>query len=162
MKLFIFIYLFLYITYIILGPHYIARSIRNDTLQIATSFQDIISRMFYFTYIVILINAYFFYNPTLTTWIITVIMNIFSIIGFIIKFNYKRDTDPYYNLGIVSHIILSIPIIIGFFYYNLNKQYSFKKIIKLFRSFNNFTYSLIALIIFIIIYLFIQNIIYEK
>ena len=162
MKLFIFIYLFLYLTYVILGPHYIARLIRNDTLQITTSFQDIISRMFYFTYIVILINAYFFYNPTIFVWIITVIMNIFSIIGFIIKFNYKRDTDPYYNLGIVSHIILSLPIFIGFFYYNLNRKYSFKQLIKLFTSFNNFTYSLIALTIFIIIYLFLQKTIYEK
>ena len=162
MQIFIFIYLFLYITYIIIGPHYIARIIKNDTLQIATSFQDIISRMFYFTYIVILFNAYFFYNPTLTIWIITIIMNIISIIGFIIKFNYLKDTDPYYKIGIFSHIIISIPIIIGFFYYNLNKKYSSKQFIKLFTSLNNFTRSLIALTIFTIIYLFLQNTIYEK
>lgn len=160
MQIFVFVYIFLYVTYIILGPHYIARIIKNDTLQIATSFQEIISRIFYFTYIVILFNAYFFYNPTLTVWIITIIMNILSIIGFIIKFNYKKDTDPYYKIGIISHIIISIPIIIGFFYYNLNKKYSSKQLIKLFTSFNNFTRSLIYLIIFIILYLLFQNTIY--
>ncbi len=162
MQIFIFIYIFLYITYVILGPHYISRIIKNDTLQIATSLQEIISRMFYFTYIVILFNAYFFYNPTLTIWIIATIVNILSIIGFIVKFNYKRDTDPYYKIGIISHIILSLPIFIGFFYYNLNKEYSSKQFIKLFRSLNNFTYSLILLTIFIIIYFLLQNRIYEK
>lgn len=162
MQIFIFIYIFLYISYIIFGPHYIARIIRHDTLHIATSTEDIIHRMFYFTYLVILFNAYFFYNPTLIVWIIAIIMNILSIIGFIIKFNYKKDTDPYYKLGIVSHIIIAIPLIIAFFNYNLNKQYSIKQFIKLFTSLNNFTYSLMGLIIFITIYLLIQNIIYKK
>ena len=160
MQIFVFIYLFLYITYVILGPHYIARLIRSDTLQIATSPQDIISRMFFLTYIATLFNAFFFYNPTITTWILAIIVNITALIGFLIKFNYKKDTDPYYKIGIISHIVIAIPLIIGFFYYNLNKKYTLNQFIKLFTTSNHFARSLIALTIFIAIYLLIQNYIY--
>jgi hypothetical protein len=150
MKIFIYIYLFLYISYIILGPHYIARLIRNDEIQVIDSFDDL-SRMFFLTYIALLFSAYFFYKNNILSWLFAIIVNIFALIGFLIKFYERRNTDPYYYIGIISHILLILPIIIGYFYYNLN--------IKKIKS-NKIMQPISLLGIAAIIYLVIQNNIY--
>ena len=156
MKILIYIYIILYISYVVLGDHYIIRLIRNDKLDITNSINKLISRMFYLSYLALLSNAYFFYNPNINTWTICIILNIVAIIGFCIKFYNKRNISPYYYLGIVSHILIInniIPLIMGYYYFNLNKNYITFKNIK-FRN------TILYLSIFLMIYIIIQNNIY--
>ncbi len=151
MKIFIIIYIILYISYVILGPHYIARLIRNDNILVAKNLEDIISRMFFLTYIALLFNVYFFYKQNILSWILALMVNFSALIGFLIKWYNVRNTDPYYYIGIISHVFIILPVIIGYFYYNLNiKNLKLNKIIQ----------PIIVLLIGIVIYLFIQNNIY--
>ena len=151
MKFFIYIYLFLYISYVILGPHYITRLLKNDKLEIVKSPEDLISRIFFLSYIADLFNAYFFYNPNILSWILALIINLSALLGYIIKWYPIRNTDPYYYTGVFAHILIILPVVGGYFYYNLLKdKINLKKL----------TQPIILTSLFLIIYFFIQNNIY--
>tara|TARA_Y100000591_G_scaffold323610_1_gene341689 strand:+ start:61 stop:537 length:477 start_codon:yes stop_codon:yes gene_type:complete len=150
MRIFIYIYLFFYVTYVILGPHYITRLLFNDDLLIVKTIPELFARMIYISYIADLFNAYFFYNPNIRTWISAIIINILGLIGYAIYFYYKRNYYIYYYTGIIAHLLLIFPIIFGYFYYNLNiSKISFKN--------KKFKKTLRNLFIFIIIYFTIEK-----
>ena len=141
----------MYVTYILLGPHYISRLIRNDDLRLATSINELLLRIFYLTYVSLLFSSYFFYNPNLSSWLLAIIINLVSISAYIIKWFNIRNTDPDYYPGIISHIGLILPIIIGYFYYDLNiKKIQFNKIIG----------PLLIMAVFLTIYFYVQNNLY--
>lgn len=150
MNLFIYIYILLYILYIILGPHFISRLIRKDDILIVSSIKDLIRRIFYLSYVSLLVNAYYFYKGDLNSWTIAMIVNISTLFGFIIKWYNLRDSDPYYYIGIVSHIILFLPVLIHGLL-NLNFK-NYKKI-----KMNQVTITFILLVV----YLFVTNMIYK-
>ena len=106
MKYFSWIYIFLYSSYVILGPHYISRLIRNDTLEIVDRPIELISRLFFLSYISYLTSAYFFINPNSLSWIIAILVNASALLGYIIKWFPIRDIDPYYWTGMISHILV--------------------------------------------------------
>ena len=152
MKYFFWIYIFLYSSYVILGPHYISRLIRNDTLEIVDTPTELISRLFFLSYISYLTSAYFFLNPNSLSWIIAILVNISALLGYIIKWFPIRDIDPYYWTGMISHILVILPLIFSLKFYKLNinilnlKKYQYL--------------SIIITIVLLIIYFIIQNNIY--
>ncbi len=152
MKYFSWIYIFLYASYVILGPHYISRLIRNDTLEIVNTPTELISRVFFLSYISYLTSAYFFINPNNTTWILAILVNITALSGYIIKWYPIRDIDPYYWTGMISHIIVILPVLFGQRYYRLN--------IDIFNLKKDQYLSIIFTIFLLIIYFIIQNNIY--
>ena len=109
MKYFSWIYIFLYASYVILGPHYIARTIRGDRLEIVDTPMTLISRIFFLSYIAYLATAYFFLNPNGLTWLIAIVINATAIIGYTVRWFPIRNVDPYYWTGLVAHILVSIP-----------------------------------------------------
>lgn len=152
MKYFSWIYIFLYASYVILGPHYISRLIRNDTLEIVNTPTELISRLFFLSYISYLTSAYFFLNPNNMTWIIAILVNITALLGYIIKWYPIRDIDPYYWTGMISHIIVILPVIFGQRYYRLN--------IDIFNLKKDQYLSIVFTIFLLILYFIIQNNIY--
>jgi len=152
MKYFSWIYIFLYTSYVILGPHYISRLIRNDTLEIVDTPVELISRLFFLSYISYLTSAYFFINPNSLSWIIAILVNISALLGYIIKWFPIRDIDPYYWTGMISHILVILPLIFSLKFYKLNIN-----ILNL----KKYQYLSITITIFLlIIYFIIQNNIY--
>ena len=154
MKYFSWIYIFLYASYVILGPHYISRLIRNDTLEIVNTPTELISRVFFLSYISYLTSAYFFINPNNMTWIIAILVNISALLGYIIKWYPIRDIDPYYWTGIISHIIVILPLLFGLKYYKLDIVNNILKLKK------DQYLSITATIFLLILYFIIQNNIY--
>ena len=150
MKYFSWIYIFLYTSYVILGPHYISRLIRNDTLEIVDTPIELISRLFFLSYISYLTSAYFFLNPNSLSWIIAILVNISALLGYIIKWFPIRNIDPYYWTGMISHILVILPLLFGLKFYKL-KINVFKK---------NQYLSIAFTIILLIIYFIVQNNIY--
>lgn len=150
MKYFSWIYIFLYTSYVILGPHYISRLIRNDTLEIVDTPIELISRLFFLSYISYLTSAYFFLNPNSLSWIIAILVNISALLGYIIKWFPIRNIDPYYWTGMISHILVILPLLFGLKFYKL-KINVFKK---------NQYLSISFTIILLIIYFIVQNNIY--
>ncbi len=152
MKYFSWIYIFLYSSYVILGPHYISRLIRNDRLEIVDTPTELISRLFFLSYISYLTSAYFFLNPNYLSWIIAILVNISALIGYIIKWFPIRNIDPYYWTGMISHILVILPLIFSLKFYKLNINIlNFKKYQYL---------SVTITIVLLIIYFIIQNNIY--
>ncbi len=152
MKYFSWIYIFLYSSYVILGPHYISRLIRNDTLEIVDRPIELISRLFFLSYISYLTSAYFFINPNSLSWIIAILVNASALLGYIIKWFPIRDIDPYYWTGMISHILVIIPLIFSLKFYKLNIN-----ILNL----KKYQYLSVTITIFLlIIYFIIQNNIY--
>lgn len=154
MKYFSWIYIFLYSSYVILGPHYISRLIRNDTLEIVNTPTELISRLFFLSYISYLTSAYFFINPNSLSWIIAILVNISALLGYIIKWYPIRDIDPYYWSGMISHILVILPLLFGLKYYKLDIVNNILKLKK-------YQYlSITATIFLLILYFIIQNNIY--
>lgn len=152
MKYFSWIYIFLYSSYVILGPHYISRLIRNDTLEIVDTPTELISRLFFLSYISYLTSAYFFINPNSLSWIIAILVNISALLGYIIKWFPIRNIDPYYWTGMISHILVILPLLFSLKFYKLNIN-----ILNLKKH----EYLSIAITIFLlIIYFIVQNNIY--
>ena len=149
MKILVFIYIILYFSYVILGPHFIRRLINSDKLLITDNFSKLYKRLLYFSYITILYNAYYFYNPSLESFYNALFMNSICILGYIIKWNDLKYLDPYYFSGIITHILFFISILLSPFYLNLSN--TFKLGIQ----------SQIT-IIFLLFYGFIINIIYKS
>ena len=141
MNYFVSIYLILYISYVIFGPHFISKLIKNDDIEIVNNFEELYKRIFYLSYLSYLFSALFFYKPNINTFFLAILINLFAFIGFIIKFYNLRFTDPYYWTGIISHFIVIIPLIYGKFYYKINFKNS---------NFN----TLIILIFFIFLLIF--------
>lgn len=154
MKYFSWIYIFLYTSYVILGPHYISRLIRNDTLEIVNTPTELISRVFFLSYISYLTSAYFFINPNNMTWIIAILVNISALLGYIIKWFPIRDIDPYYWTGMISHILVILPLLFGLKYYKLDIVNNILKLKK------DQYLSITATIFLLILYFIIQNNIY--
>ena len=157
------IYFILYVAYIILGPHFIARLIKGDTLEIVDSPTTFFSRALFLSYLSYLATAYFFLNPTQTTWIIAIIINISAIIGYIVRWFPIRNIDPYYWTGMIAHIIQILPLFIMFFsFFNpffKHKTSLDKNITK--NLLNNNLITILITILLLILYFNIQNNIYR-
>lgn len=148
MNLLVYIYIFLYITYVLLGPYFILKLINKKKLNYAKNFEELCQRMLYFSYIAYLYNAYYFYKPNLETFYNAILINSLAIFSFIIKWYNTKNIDPYYYSGVFLHIIVILPIFISYPFYKLEKP----------ENFGNFTrYTLIL----IIVYFLLENNIYN-
>ena len=161
MKYFFWIYIFLYTSYVILGPHYISRLIRNDTLEIVDNSQTFISRIFFLSYISYLTSAYFFLNPNSITWIIAILVNISALLGYIIKWFPIREIDPYYWSGMISHILVILPLLFALKFFKIDILIFVSKdfVSKDMRIYQYL--SIIVTIFLLIIYFIVQNNIYN-
>lgn len=156
MQYFIYLYLIIYISYVILGPHFIARFIKQDKINVATNLQEIIRRMFFLSYLAYLYNAYYFYNPNIETFINALVINFLALIAFIIKWYKLRNDDPYYYTGIIMHIIVILPVILSSFKVGFIKNKIGKGNKSIFGLLSQFT------TLFIIIYFIIEKNIYTS
>jgi len=155
MKYFSWIYIFLYASYVILGPHYIARTIRGDTLEIVDTPMTLASRIFFLSYIAYLASAYFFFYPNGLTWLIAIVINATAIIGYIVRWFPIRNVDPYYWTGLVAHILVIIPLFLGLKFYKIDI------IRRIFTLKRDQYLSLIITGALLILYFIIQNNIYR-
>ena len=157
------VYLILYVAYIILGPHFIARLIKGDQLEIVDSPTTFFSRAVFLSYLSYLATAYFFLNPTQTSWLIAILINISALIGYIIRWFPIRNIDPYYWTGMIAHIIQILPLFYPFFYPFFNPFFNpfFKRKTSLDKIINNNLITISTTIALLILYFIIQNNIYR-
>lgn len=147
----VYFYIILYVAYLIFGPHFITRFLRGKDLRIVKNFDQFIKRVLFLSYISLLYNAYYFYNPNIETFINALIVNFISLLGFSIKWNErKRDLNSDYYPGIFMHVLVVIPVILSFYKNNL--------------KINRYKYGMFSKIttIFLIIYIVCENYIYNS
>jgi len=88
---------------------------KGDQLEIVDSPTTFFSRALFLSYLSYLATAYFFLNPSQTSWLIAIIINISALIGYIVRWFPIRNIDPYYWTGMIAHIIQILPLFIIFF-----------------------------------------------
>ena len=144
-----YLYFILYISYIILGEHFIVKLIKNDKLNLLNNFSKL-KGIFFLSYLSFLFIGIYFLNPNIELFLVSLLVSFISCIFYIIKFKNLKDTDPYYWSGIVMHIITIIPLIVSLFFYEIDIK--------------DFKFGIISLLslIFLILYSFLDNIIYAK
>ena len=143
MKYFTYIYIILYLLYVVMGPHFIVKSIKGQKLDIANSFTVLILRMIFFSYISLLYAAFYFHKPNTEKFVNTVIVILIATIGFNIKWSDDK------NYGTLVHFLILLPVLISYYVYNINiSKYKF----------NNLS---LFTIIMLVVYYFIQNKIYN-
>lgn len=141
----IIIYSFLYISHIILGPYYYSFIFQGQKPKyIVKSFTDLLKKSVYITYISMLMTIYFLINPNTETYMCGLLITFVALISYIVKYR----TSQYIVQSIVLHTLLLLPYIFYKFYYDIQ--------IKLYKP-TIITYLTILLLI---IYYFLQNIIY--
>ena len=152
------VYLILYVAYIILGPHFITRLMKGDQLEIVDSPTTFFSRTLFLSYLSYLATAYFFLNPSQTSWLIAIIINISALIGYIVRWFPIRNIDPYYWTGMIAHIIQILPLFFNPFFNDktsLDKNLINKNLIT-----KNLT-TISTTIALLILYFIIQDNIYR-
>ena len=149
MKILSIIYFTLYLSYVFLGEHFIVKLIKKDKLNILNNRKKLI-RIFFLSYISFLYIGFFFLQPTIELFVLSLIVSLISLIFYIVKFYGLREIDPYYYSGIYMHFLTIIPLIVFYFIYKLNiKNYKFG-------------YISLGTFIFLILYSFFDNLIYKK
>lgn len=96
-------YFILWASLIILGPEwYLKYPFVNKINKI--NILDVVKRLFFITYVGLLLISYYYFYPTFQNYINLLVVNILSILGFHI---YKGN-----KLGTIAHVIYLIPPIV--------------------------------------------------
>ena len=137
------IYLLLYILYVIFGDHIFTKLLFNEHIKFPPDLNEIIKRVFFITYLSLLAISYFFYNPNINSWTIALILSMTSLISFIFfrplpKIMKLPPDGNYYLSGIITHILLMIPLLyyFNFNFYNLDLRYLLLLVFFLFIYYN--------------------------
>ena len=96
------IFLALYVSYLILGPHWISKITQGEKLDIVHSVKEFGRRSIFISYIALLYVSWFLKEPSYTSFINALILSIAATIGFHLK--YGRERLP-------MHILLNLFVI---------------------------------------------------
>ncbi|QIG59537.1 hypothetical protein [Dishui Lake phycodnavirus 2] len=70
------VFILLYFSYLVLGPHWIAKLVRQEPLDIVTSPGEFFRRSVFISYVGLLYTAWFLYRPSLSSF-----MNALAVTG---------------------------------------------------------------------------------
>lgn len=93
------VFILMYLSYLVLGPHWISNLIQGKKLAIVDSPREFGRRSIFISYIALLYVAWFLWKPTQTSFINALILSGAATAGFYIK--YGPETLP-------MHILLNI------------------------------------------------------
>ena len=97
------LFVLMYFSYLILGPHWESKLITGDRLAIVDSLSEFGRRSIFISYVALLMIAWFLYKPSMASFVGALLMTVAAAIGFYIKYG----TEP-----IPMHLLL-----IGFIVY---------------------------------------------
>jgi hypothetical protein len=93
------IFLTLYFSYLILGPHWIAKSIQGKPLDIVDSTREFGRRSIFISYIALLYTAWMLYAPSYSSFVNALILALSAALGFYVK--YGKEDFPMHALLIL-------------------------------------------------------------
>lgn len=85
-------FIILYLSYLILGPHWETRLIKGEKLRIVKSLTEFGRRSIFISYVALLFVSWFLYKPSMTSFMGALIMTGAATSGFYLK--YGRETIP--------------------------------------------------------------------
>jgi hypothetical protein len=93
------VFLILYVSYLVLGPHWIANSVQGKKLAIVDTLREFLRRSVFISYVALLYVAWFLWKPTRSSFINALILSGAATLGFYLK--YGREVVP-------MHILLNL------------------------------------------------------
>ena len=98
------VFVILYISYLILGPHWISNLIQNKPLHIVDSPNELFRRSVFISYISLLYTAWFLYKPNFSTLVNALILSGAATVGFYSKYGPEKiPMHIFLNLFLVIH-----------------------------------------------------------
>jgi len=97
------IFIILYMSYLILGPHWESRLIEKKPLRIVDSPKEIFRRSIFISYTAILYTAWFLYNPSYSSAINALLLSGSATYGFYTKYGPEKPFP--------MHILLNLFIL---------------------------------------------------
>ena len=93
------LFLVLYMSYLVLGPHWIANVVQGKKLAIVDTPREFLRRSIFISYVALLYVAWFLWKPSQSSFINALMMSGAATLGFYLK--YGRETVP-------MHILLNL------------------------------------------------------
>jgi hypothetical protein len=90
------IFLTLYVSYLVLGPHWISKITQGEKLDIVHNARELGRRSIFISYVALLYVAWFLKEPSYTSFMNALILSIAATIGFHLK--YGRERLPMHTL----------------------------------------------------------------
>jgi hypothetical protein len=90
------VFIILYLSYLILGPHWETKLLKGEKLALVDSARELGRRSIFISYVALLFVAWFFYKPSYITFMNALIMAGSATVGFYIK--YGLETVPMHLL----------------------------------------------------------------
>lgn len=90
------VFLILYLSYLILGPHWETKLLKGEKLALVDSAREFGRRSIFISYVALLFVAWFFYKPSSVTFMNALIMAGSATVGFYLK--YGPETVPMHLL----------------------------------------------------------------
>ena len=94
------IFIILYVSYLILGPHWESKLIEKQPLLLVDSVKELLRRSIFISYVSLLYTAWFFYNPSYATAMNAIILSVGATYGFYLKYGPEKPFP--------MHIILNV------------------------------------------------------
>jgi len=99
-----YIFLILYVSYIVLGPHWESKLIEKKPLNIVNSVKEFGRRSIFISYVSLLYTAWFLYSPSYVTGINALILSASATYGFYTKYGPEKPFP--------MHILLNVFILL--------------------------------------------------
>jgi hypothetical protein len=93
------VFVILYVSYLVLGPHWIANSVQGKQLAIVDTPHELLRRSVFISYVALLYVAWFLWKPTQSSFTNALILSGAATLGFYLK--YGREVVP-------MHILLNL------------------------------------------------------
>lgn len=97
------VFVAIYFSYLILGPHWISNLIIGQPLQLVDSVSTFARRSVYISYISLLYIAYFLYNPSMSTFIFASMISMIATSAYYFRYGTEQP--------IPSHLLLNLTIL---------------------------------------------------
>jgi hypothetical protein len=94
------VFLLLYVSYIILGPHWETKLLGGQKLDIVKSSEEFFRRSMFISYVALLFISWFLYSPSQTAFISALMITLMAMTGFHIKFG-PEEPIPVHALLVV-------------------------------------------------------------
>jgi hypothetical protein len=94
------IFVILYVSYLILGPHWESKLIEKKPLLLVDSVKELLRRSIFISYVSLLYTAWFFYKPSYATAVNAIILSVGATYGFYLKYGPEKPFP--------MHIILNV------------------------------------------------------
>lgn len=112
------VYIYLFVTHIILGPYWYLYSIENKTpIYFTDSVFHVVKRTIYITYVALLSFTWFLYYPTTEHYYISLLLTLFAFLLFTV---FRSSSKIHYYHSVYAHFLMLIPFLFSYRLFNIN------------------------------------------